>query len=84
MLLDMVTMNLKIDDELFARLREHARKLGCSVEEAAIDMLAAMSGDEIELTPEQEQAVQEGMEQLDRGERVTEAEMRAQLKALRR
>ena len=80
----MVTMNIQVDDELFGRIREIAKKTGRTAEEAAAELLASLSADEIELDAEQEAAVAEGLAQLDRGESVSNDEAMAKLKALRR
>lgn len=84
MLEPMVTMNIKVDDELFGRIRELAKKTGRTAEEVAAELLASLSAGEIDLDPEQDAAVAEGMAQLDRGESVSEADVMAKLKALRR
>jgi predicted transcriptional regulator len=80
----MVTMNIQVDDELFGRIRELAQKTGRTAEEAATELLASLSADEIELDAEQDAAVAEGFAQLDRGESVSNDEVMAKLKALRR
>jgi predicted transcriptional regulator len=84
MLEPMVTMNIQVDEELFSRIRELAKKTGRTAEQAATELLASLSAGEIELDAEQDAAVAEGMAQLDRGEFVTESEVMAKLKALRR
>jgi predicted transcriptional regulator len=80
----MVTMNIQVDEELFGRIREIAKKTGRTAEEAATELLASLSADEIELDAEQDAAVAEGLAQLDRGESVSNEEVMAKLKALRR
>jgi predicted transcriptional regulator len=80
----MVTMNIQVDEELFERLRELAKKTGRTAEQAATELLASLSSGGIELDDEQEAAIAEGFAQLDRGEHVTEADVMAKVKALRR
>lgn len=80
----MVTMNIQVDDALFERLRELAKKTGQTAEQAATDLLASLSSDGVELDDDQEAAVAEGFAQLDRGEHVAEAQVIAKLDALRR
>lgn len=77
-------MNIQVEDVLFERLREFAKKTGCTAEHAVTDLLASLSTAETNLDDEQDAAVAEGFAQLDRGERVTEAEVMAKIKALGR
>lgn len=81
----MVTMNIPINDELLERLRKLAEETGRTVEQAAADLLASLAIDEgIELTEEEEAALEAADAEIDRGEYVSEAELFAKLRALRR
>ena len=84
MLSGMVTMNIQVDEALFERLRELAKKTGGTAEQAVTDLLASLATAEISLDDEQDAAVAEGFAQLDRGERVTEADVMTKIKALGR
>ena len=81
---EMVTVNIPISEDVLERLRDLAEKTGRTVEEAAADLLASLATDEgIELTEEQEAAIEAADAEIDRGEYVTEEALFAKLRAQR-
>lgn len=84
MLASMATMNIAINDELLARLHALAEQTGQTVEQAAADLLESLSDNEgIELTEEQQAALEAADAEIDRGEFVTAEELFARLRAKR-
>ena len=79
----MVTMSVRVDDEVFERIRALAERHGCSAEEAAEDLLSSLADEGIELDDEDEQKLFEASEELARGEHVSEDEVFAALRTLR-
>lgn len=73
----MVTVNIPISEDVLQRLRERAEKTGCTVEQAAADLLASL------VTEEQEAAIEAADAEIDRGEYVTEEALFAKLRAQR-
>lgn len=77
-------MSVRINDELLERLRALAERTGRTVEQAAADLLESLAGDEgIELTEEQEAALEAADAEIDRGDFVTAEELFAKLRAQR-
>ena len=80
----MVTVSVPINDELLERLRALAERTGLTVEQAAAELLESLAGDEgIELTEEQEAALEAADAEIDRGDFVTAEELFAKLRAQR-
>jgi predicted transcriptional regulator len=80
----MVTVNIPISEDVLERLRDLAEKTGRTVEQAAADLLTSLATDEgIELTEEQEAAIEAADAEIDRGEYVTEQALFAKLRAQR-
>ncbi len=80
----MVTLTIKIDDNMASRLEKEAKERGTTVDE----LLAAgahllLDQPEYDLTEEEERQLEEADAEIDRGEFVTHEEMMKQLKALR-
>ncbi|MCC7069720.1 MAG: hypothetical protein IT383_00255 [Deltaproteobacteria bacterium] len=80
----MVTMSIPVNEELLERLRALAQETGRTVEQAAAELLESLASDEgIELTEEQETALEAADAEIDRGDFVTAEELLAKLRAQR-
>ena len=77
-------MSIPVNEELLERLRALAQETGRTVEQAAAELLESLASDEgIELTEEQETALEAADAEIDRGDFVTAEELLAKLGAQR-
>lgn len=77
-------MSIPVNEELLERLRALAQETGRTVEQAAAELLESLASDEgIELTEEQETALEAADAEIDRGDFVTAEELLAKLRAQR-
>ncbi len=77
-------MSIPVNEELLERLRALAQETGRTVEQAAAELLESLASDEgIELTEEQEAALEAADAEIDRGDFVTAEELLAKLRAQR-
>jgi hypothetical protein len=82
----MVSVTVQIDDGVMEALRAKAEERGSTVPELLADLAAAAAGGEhgLVLTAEQEDALIEADEAVERGEWFSKDQVLADLKALRR
>jgi hypothetical protein len=82
----MVSVTVQIDDGVMEALRAKAEERGSTVPELLADLAAAAAGGEhgLVLTAEQEDALIEADDAVERGEWFSKDQVLADLKALRR
>jgi predicted transcriptional regulator len=77
----MSTITIDLDDDVMAHVKAIAAEGGQKVEDFLRDLVATHAGPGEELTPEQIDAIQRGLDDLERGDLISNEDVFAQIDA---